>query len=125
MSFFINPTVKRTIVAFSFNIQFITFSLFNLLFLILFHKTFQQFLRLGFTSTVFILIVLWYVLLYLLTISSNLSIYTFLILKSCIYKFCFLRFFLINLSAAKDFLSLCIECNSIAFFSNHDFIDLL
>ena len=32
---------------------------------------------LGFTSTGFILIVLWYVLLYLLTISSNLWIYTF------------------------------------------------
>ena len=42
-------------------------------------------------STGFILIVLWYVLLYLLTISSNLSIYIFLILKSRIYKFCFLR----------------------------------
>ena len=32
---------------------------------------------LDFTSTGFILIVLWYELLYLLTISSNLSIYTF------------------------------------------------
>ena len=33
---------------------------------------------LGFTSTGFALIVLWYALLYVLTISSNLSIYTFL-----------------------------------------------
>ena len=42
-----------------------------------------------FTSTSFILILLWYLLLYLLTASSNLSIYTFLTLKSCVYKFYF------------------------------------
>ena len=37
---------------------------------------------LDFMSTGFILIALWYISLYLLTISSNLPIYTFFILKS-------------------------------------------
>ena len=43
----------------------------------------------GFTSTGFILIVLWYVLLYLLTISYNLSIETFFENESCIFRFNF------------------------------------
>ena len=53
---------------------------------------FKSIYMFGFTSTGFVLIVLWYVLLYLLIISSNLSIYLFLMLKSCISKFCSLRF---------------------------------
>ena len=70
-----------------------------------------------FTSEGFIFIVLWYVLLYLLTISSNSSI-----LKSYTYKFYNV---LINLVATTDFSSLCVEYISISFFSNYDFIDLL
>ena len=63
---------------------------------------------LGFTSRGFILVVLWCVLLYLLTKSSNLTIYTFVILKSYTYKF-YLFNFLINLPAATDFPPLCVE----------------
>ena len=75
-----------------------------------------------FTSKIFILIVL-YELLYLLNLSSSLSIYTFLILTSHNYKFLFFQI-LIKVSAIKDFPSLCVEYTSVAFFSNHDFIDL-
>ena len=45
-----------------------------------------------FTSTGFILIVLCYVLLYLLTKSSNLSIIKFFELTLCFYKFYLLKF---------------------------------
>ena len=49
----------------------------NLVFLSLFFYQNQSIYMLEFTSAGFILIVLWYVLLYLLTMSSNLSIHTF------------------------------------------------
>ena len=61
---------------------------------------------LGFTSTGFILIFLWYILLHLLTILFNLPIYTFLIFKLLIFLHYGLNTFL------SSFLS-------------HDFIDLL
>ena len=60
--------------------------------------------ELGFIWTRFILIILWYVLLYLLTISTNLSIYTFFDIEVM-----YLWIFLMNLSAATDFPSLCVE----------------
>ena len=65
------------------------------------------------TSTGFILMVLWYVL---LNMSSNLSIYTFLILKILVFKI------LIILSATRDFPSLCVECISILLSCNQEFI---
>ena len=68
-----------------------------------------------FTSTSFILILIWYLLLYLLTTSSNLPIFTFFILKSYIYKFYSFKV-LINLSAATNVLLLCVEKISTAFF---------
>ena len=60
--------------------------------------------KLDFTSTGFILIFFWYGLLYLLSISSNLSIWKFFELKSCIYDKV-----LLNLSAITDFPSLFVE----------------
>ena len=39
------------------------------------------------TSAGFILIVIWYVLLHVITISSNLSIYTYFDIKSCVRRF--------------------------------------
>ena len=68
----------------------------------------------NFPSTGFILIVLWYVLLYLLTISSNLSIYRFFETE---VKY-------LNFSAITDFPSLCVECTSTLLFYNHDFTDI-
>ena len=68
-----------------------------------------------FTSTGFYLIVLWSVLLWLLTISSNLSIHIF----SWYWCFVFINLFfkvLINFSAITDVPSLCVECISISFF---------
>ena len=62
-----------------------------------------------FTSTGFILIVLWYVLLYLLTMSSNLSIYTFFETEVMYLEILFFKV-LMNLSEVTDFpsLSLCV-----------------
>ena len=77
-----------------------------------------------FTSTGFILIALWYFLLYLLTISANLSIYTFYDIEVIYLQILFFTV-LTNLSATIDFPSLCVEYISIAFFPSHDFIDLL
>ena len=65
-----------------------------------------------------------FIVVFLLTISSNLPIFTFFILKSYIYKFYSFKV-LINLSATANVLLLCVEKISIAFFSSHYFIDLL
>ena len=59
------------------------------------------------TSIWFILIVLWYVLLYLLTISFNLSIYTFFDIAEIYYTLFFKV--LTNLLATIDFHSSCVE----------------
>ena len=71
-----------------------------------------------------ILIVLLHMLLYLLTISSNLLIYMFFDIE-VIYSYILLFKVLINLSATADFPSLCVEYISISFFSSHDKIGLL
>ena len=76
------------------------------------------------TSISFILIVLWYVLLYLLTISSNLLIYKFFDAE-VMYFYISVFKVLINLLAITDFPSLFVECISISFFSSHGFTDLL
>ena len=75
--------------------------------------------------TGFILIVLWYVLLHLFTMSSNLSIYTFFDIEDTHSYILFFKV-LMNLSATTGFPSLCTEHIFIAFFfAGHDFIDLL
>ena len=210
MCLFINPTVKRTIVTFLFNLQFTTFSLYyffsSKLFLVCFlqfffvkrsnnfftititnnicprhivfnffnHKIFleqicnrtfcqkvfifwypnnitnfkfrifivQFFTRVNicawfyfkrlrfncvmidFTSRGSILIVSWHVLLYLVTISSNLSTYTFLMLDLYTYKFCSLRFSQI-FQQQQIFLNYSFLHISMLFLSSHDFINLL
>ena len=68
--------------------------------------------------------ILWYVLLYLLTILFNLSIYTFFYIKVIYLQILFFKI-LINLSATTDFTSLCIEYISVWLSCNHDFTDLL
>ena len=73
------------------------------------------YLLFDFTSTSFILIVLWYVLLYLLTISSNLRIYTFFYIEVTYLKISFFKV-LINLYATIDSFSLCFEFISMPFF---------
>ena len=79
----------------------------------------------AFTSAGFILIVIWYVLSYLLTnLSSNLSIETFFETKVMYLYILFLKV-LMNLSVTTDLPSLFVEYISIAFFSSHDFIDLV
>ena len=78
----------------------------------------------NFTSKGLILILLWYVLLHLNTISSNLPIYMFLDVK-VIFLSILLFKILINLLATTDYPSLCLEYMSISFFSSFDFIDLL
>ena len=76
------------------------------------------------TSTGFILIVLWCILLYWLTALSNLSIYTFYDTKViCLYILLFKV--LIKLSATTDFPSLCFEYISMSLSSYQDLIDLL
>ena len=75
---------------------------------------------LGFTSTGFVLIVLWYVLLYLLTISSNLWIYTFfdLIIMCWIhfYVISFLPWFYWSIIKFAAFINLYFVFLSIRFF---------
>ena len=61
-----------------------------------------------FTSTGFILIALWYVLLYLLTLSSNLLICTYFDFEAIYLEILFFKV-LINLSAAANITSLCVE----------------
>ena len=63
------------------------------------------------------MIVIWYVLFYLLTLLSNLLIYTFLKLSSYICKFCF--YVLMNYSKTTNCFSLCAECISIPLPCNH------
>ena len=79
---------------------------------------------LDFTSTGFILVVLWYVLLYLFTTLPKLSMHTFFDIE---VKYVSILFFtvLIILSETTGFPSLCVECIFISFFSSHDFIGLL
>ena len=77
---------------------------------------------LDFTSTGLILIVPWYVLLYLLTISPNLPMYTFFEIEVIYFKILFFQV-LINVLVATDFPSLCAEYSSTSMSHNHDFID--
>ena len=65
--------------------------------------------------------VLWYVLFYLLTMSSN---YTLFDIEVRYLQILFFKV-LIHLSAATDFPSLCVAYTSISFFPSHDFIHLL
>ena len=74
---------------------------------------------LSFTSASFFLMVLWDMVLYLWTMSSNLSIYTFFDIEVLYYIFV-----LINLSARTDFPPLCVEYSSILLCWKNDFIDL-
>ena len=60
---------------------------------------------------------------YLLTISSDLSIYRFFDIEVMYLSILFFKV-LINLSAKVDFPSLCVEYNSTSFL-NYDFTDLL
>ena len=68
---------------------------------------------LSLTSTGFMLIVLWYVLLYSFTISSNLLIYTFFYIEVTYFQILVFKV-LINFSATTDFPSLCIKYISIS-----------
>ena len=77
--------------------------------------------RLFLTSAGFIVIVLWYILLYLFPISSNLSIYTFYDIEVMYLQILVFRV-IINLSATIEFHSLCV---SMPLFFNQDFMDLL
>ena len=80
--------------------------------LLLLFPTTSPIYLLDFASIGFILIVLWCVLLYSLTISSNLSVYTFLILSSHICRILF--FYYIKVKTYKIYknllLHLCINC---------------
>ena len=89
--------------------------------IILFIKSIYMF---GFTSTGVILMVLWYVLLYLLTMTSTLSMYTYFDIE-VMYLWILLCKVLTNFYVTTDFSSLCVKYISIAFCSTHDFIDLL
>ena len=63
-------------------------------------------------------------ILFPLIISSKLSIYIFLDIEVIHLQILFFKV-LINLSAATDFPSLCVDCTSISLSCNHNFIDLL
>ena len=76
------------------------------------------------TSTGFILIVLWCILLYWLTVLSNLSINTFFDTE-VISLWILLFKVLIKLPATTDFPSLSFECISLSFSSYQVLIDLL
>ena len=78
---------------------------------------------LGFTSVGVILMVLWYVLLYLF-MSLKLSIYPVYEIVVLYLSTLFFKVLKI-LSEITDFSLLCIEHIYIAFFSSHDFINLL
>ena len=58
---------------------------------------------LGFTSAGLVLIVLWHVLLYLLTMSSNLSIKTFFEIEVMFLLILLFKVLIINLAATTDF----------------------
>ena len=58
---------------------------------------------LGFTSAGLVLIVLWHVLLYLLTMSSNLSIKTFFEIEVIFLLILLFKVLIINLAATTDF----------------------
>ena len=77
-----------------------------------------------FRSRGFTFLALWYVLLYLFTMSLNISINTFFDIEAMYFYILFFKV-LINLSATTNFSSLFVEYISIAFFSNNRFIDLL
>ena len=102
---------------YSYLITVVKFRIFIFIFL---HKNQYMF---DFTSTGFILFVLWHVLFYLLVISPNLSIYKFFDVKVIFIGFVFKV--LINLSVTTDFPSLYVECISILLSCNLNFTDLL
>ena len=58
---------------------------------------------LGFTSAGLVLMVLWHVLLYLLTMSSNLSIKTFFEIEVMFLLILLFKVLIINLAATTDF----------------------
>ena len=58
---------------------------------------------LGFTSACLVLMVLWHVLLYLLTMSSNLSIKTFFEIEVMFLLILLFKVLIINLAATTDF----------------------
>ena len=58
---------------------------------------------LGFTSAGLVLMVLWHVLLYLLTMSSNLSIKTFFEIEVMLLLILLFKVLIINLAATTDF----------------------
>ena len=58
---------------------------------------------LGFTSAGLVLMVLWHVLLYLLTMSSNLSITTFFEIEVMFLLILLFKVLIINLAATTDF----------------------
>ena len=90
----------------------------------LFYSLLKSIYVLDFTSAGFILVVLWYVLLYLLTISAKLLIYTIFDTEVIYLLILFFRL-LINFSPTADFHSLCFEYIFISLSYNHDLIDIL
>ena len=79
---------------------------------------------LDFTSTRFLLMFLWDIFFYSLTISSNLSINTFFDIGVEYLEILFFKI-LMNLLATTDFVSLCISYISVLFSRSYDLIGLL
>ena len=79
---------------------------------------------LDFTSTRFLLMFLWDIFFYSLTISSNLSINTFFDIGVEYLEILFFKI-LMNLLATTDFVSLCVSYISVLFSRSYDLIGLL
>ena len=113
-------TFCKNVVVFQYFYMITNFK-FKIFFIILFIKV-NVSARLYINIYSFILIVLRYLWLYLLTISSNLSIYILLHIEVIYLQILFFRV-LINLSATTDCPSLCVDYISTSFFFYHDFIE--